>query len=485
MKRNPVLIRLFGKSMARQLLGGMLLCLLILLLLATLLNRFALVPYYRQVKQTQLTHAFQEVSALAAAENEESLVTRLEQLRNNDSIGTVLWSRTGVFYDYRTDRYRTFFPSITGETGSYSVEIRREPHTDTAFLTLYGITDDGRFVMMQSSLQAIQDSVGVVNTFLLFSGAVSLVASVLLAVLFSRRLSRPLEELSQAAGCMARLDFSQRYSGGGSSEIEALGNSLNTMADALETTVSGLKEANRQLALDNEEKTVQDTARRAFIANVSHELKTPIALIQTYAEGLREGLSESVEDRDYYCRVIEEEAQKMTALIRKMTALMQLESGAEPLTPESLDVTELLRGLFQKFRPRFEEQQAVAVPPPPEPVYIFADGLLLEEVFSNFLSNALRHVSPGGEVRSTVERTPEGRVRISVFNTGEPIPAEALPHIWESFYRADAARSRQNGGTGIGLAVVAAIMRAHGQPYGVRNREAGVEFYVELPPAKG
>lgn len=135
---------------------------------------------------------------------------------------------------------------------------------------------------------------------------------------------------------MARLDFSERYDGRGRDELADLGNSLNVMSDTLESAIRDLREANSRLSRDVEEKTRQNEARRAFISNVSHELKTPIALIQTYAEGLREDIAAGAGNRAYYCEVIEDESQKMSQMIKKMTLLMQLEDGSSQLEPGKL-----------------------------------------------------------------------------------------------------------------------------------------------------
>ena len=177
----------------------------------------------------------------------------------------------------------------------------------------------------------------------------------------------------------------------------------------------------------------------------------------------------------------------MSVLIKKMTMLMQLEAGNEQITIERFDICELLYSLVQKNRPRFEEKGVTVTPPPPHPVFVWADEFLMENVLSNYLSNALNHVSQHGRIVLRIAPGDDAqgrRVRISVFNTGGTIPTEELPRIWESFYKVDKARTRAYGGTGIGLSVVAAIMNAHHMPYGVINQEDGVEFYIELesPP---
>jgi signal transduction histidine kinase len=279
---------------------------------------------------------------------------------------------------------------------------------------------------------------------------------------------------------MSRLDFSNHYAVNGKDEIAELGSSINTMSSALEKTISDLKTANLQLMSDYEQKMKQSEARRAFISNVSHELKTPISLIQTYAEGLTEGIAAGVDNRDFYCEVIVDEANKMSTLIKKMTMLMQLETGKEELVIERFDISELIANILQKNQPRFEEKQVTVKHTHAQPIYVWADEFLIENVLSNFLSNALNHVNQQGRIEVFLTPVENNRVRISVFNSGNCIPEEDLPRIWESFYKVDKARTRAYGGTGIGLSVVSAIMIAHRMPYNVLNKEDGVEFYIEL-----
>ena len=234
------------------------------------------------------------------------------------------------------------------------------------------------------------------------------------------------------------------------------------------------------VAFDVTEQALAQRNRREFTANVSHELKTPLALIGTYAEGLREDIDGGGENRQYYCEVIEDEAHRVTQMLRRMTMLMQLEGGGSQLEICRFNAAELLGNLLERERVRFREKGAAVEWEYPGEVDVYADPFLIENVLTNYLSNALNHVTPGGVVRATVARPSAQRVRITVFNTGEPIPTEELPRIWESFYKVDKARTRAYGGSGIGLSVVAAIMKAHGMPYGVENTPDGVAFYIEL-----
>ena len=219
--------------------------------------------------------------------------------------------------------------------------------------------------------------------------------------------------------------------------------------------------------------------RKEFIANVSHELKTPIALIQGYAEGLQEGMGEEKESRDYYCDVIVDEANKMNQMVKQLLTLSSLESGNDKPVMDRFNLTELIKGVVNASKILIEQNQIQVEFDDQTPVYVWADEFKIEQVVTNYLSNAIHHI--GGEKKIIIRMIPEnGLVRVSVFNTGTPIPEEAIPNLWTKFYKVDKARTRAYGGTGIGLSIVKAIMDAHNQQYGVKNWENGVEFWFTL-----
>ncbi len=476
-------------SLAWKLCGGFLVCVVALLAFNWLLNTFVLESYYRRVKADSLAKSFTRMDDLFTQgymDNFENLSYVLKDLGDNDGIATTIWMGSLVVR-YPSDTTQSGTPTpptVTYAPGAYAVSIVTDDRLRTDFITLNGQLSSGYPVRLRTPIESIKESVGITNRFLLLSGAATLLISLVLVFVFARRFTRPIRELSRVAGSMARLDFSDRYEGGGKDEIADLGSSINSMAASLERTISDLKAANLQLMSDVERKTRQDEARRAFIANVSHELKTPIALIGTYAEGLKEDIADGAANREFYCEVIEDEAQKMSELIKRLTTLMQLEGGGEQLSIERFDVTELLTNLLEKNRIRFDQKRVSLIPPEDVPVFVWADAYLMENVLTNYLSNALNHVDEGGRVETRVILKEDGRVRVTVFNTGSHIPEEDLPRVWESFYKVDKARTRAYGGTGIGLSVVAAIMKAHGMPYGVYNCHSaygdGVEFYIEL-----
>ena len=219
--------------------------------------------------------------------------------------------------------------------------------------------------------------------------------------------------------------------------------------------------------------------RTEFLGNVSHELKTPIALIQGYAEGLKEGVSDDIESREFYCDVIMDEANKMNQMVRNLLTLNQLEFGKEEITFERFDIVELVRGVIQSCDILIQQKGVKINFVMEESVYVWADEFKAEQVIRNYISNALNHVTGENIIEIKIVKKEE-TVRVSVFNTGSPIPEEDIGHIWDKFYKVDKARTREYGGNGIGLSIVKAIMESFHKEYGVKNYDNGVEFFMEL-----
>ena len=240
-----------------------------------------------------------------------------------------------------------------------------------------------------------------------------------------------------------------------------------------------MKSANIALQRDIEEKIQIDEMRQEFLSNVSHELKTPLAVISGYAEGLAECVNDDEESRNYYCEVILDETEKMTQMVKQLLTLNQLEFGQEKVQIQRFDLTELIQGVIQKMIILLEQSEIVLVFSENEPMYVWGDEFKIEEVLTNYLSNAIHHAKNEKRIQIFYTKK-ETCVRVHVFNTGETIPETALPEIWTKFYKVDKARTREYGGTGIGLSIVKAIMQSHKQEFGAENREGGVEFWFEL-----
>lgn len=368
---------------------------------------------------------------------------------------------------------------VLKEEDNYVISKSTDIRSNTEYIEMWGSLSDGSIFMMRSPLESIRNAIDIFNRFLWFVGGTLCVLSLAFAWYFSKRLSEPILELAELSKKMADLDFEAKYSGGGSAELEVLGQSYNAMSEKLEQTISNLKKANNELTKDIEQKEKLDSMRTEFLANVSHELKTPIALIQGYAEGLKEGVNDDQESRDFYCDVIMDEAGKMNKLVRNLLDLNQLEFGKDNLQFERFDIRELIGGVLQSSEIMIEQKEAKVIFHQEEPVYVWGDEFKVEQVVRNYFTNALNHVE-GDKVIEIKIKKQDDKVRISVFNTGKPIPEEDLDQIWDKFYKVDKARTREYGGNGIGLSIVKAIMNSLQQEYGVQNYENGVEFWFEL-----
>lgn len=314
--------------------------------------------------------------------------------------------------------------------------------------------------------------------FLVIAGGCALLICLIFAYGVSRWFSRPLIAMAGLADRMSELDFSTKYQGGSTDEIGQLGQSLNRLSAYLEQTIRELRQSNEQLAQEIKEKERIDNMRQEFIVNVSHELKTPIALIQGYAEGLTAGVADDPEDRKYYCDTIADEADHMNKLVMQLLNLSRLELGAEQTYSEDIDLHELCAEAVRKTAVLCESR-GLTVEYDDTCITVRTDGDLLDQVLMNYLSNAIRYTVDGGKIKISAKQTGDC-VRLTVFNEGDGLPEEELPKIWEKFYRTDRARTREAGGTGIGLSLVRAIADTLHGSCGVENVEGGIVFWFEL-----
>ena len=379
---------------------------------------------------------------------------------------------------YRGSRNRY---TVLEQGDTYVLQRQTDTRLNSDFLVLWGGLENGSGVYMRTALESIRESAAVTNHFFVMVSVIAIVISIFVIVIMSRSISKPIRALSDISGQMTELDFEAKYQSGRgvSREIDELGQSVNLLSETLEQTISELKSANISLRRDIEKKERIDEMRKEFLSNVSHELKTPLALIQGYAEGLQECINEDEESRGFYCEVIMDEADKMNRMVRNLLTLNQLEFGNERVEMTRFDIVELIEGLIQSASLMAAQKSADIVFGHSEPVYVWGEEFKVEEVLTNYLTNALNHVDGERRIEITIEQR-EHAARVSVFNTGAQIPEEDLDKIWTKFYKVDKAHTRAYGGSGIGLSIVKAIMDSFHQQCGVINRENGVEFWMEL-----
>lgn len=347
------------------------------------------------------------------------------------------------------------------------------------YLEMYGRLNSGISFIMRTPVESIRESAKIANRFFAYVGCMGTIAGGLIIWFVSRRITKPILELNTISERMVHLDFEAKYHGNAKNEIDLLGENINKLSTSLEKSISELKTANNELQKDIEKKEQMDEMRREFLSNVSHELKTPIALIQGYAEGLQEGINDDPESRAFYCEVIVDEAAKMNSMVKRLLTLNQLEFGNDVVSMERFDIAALIRNYVQSAAILTRQNGITVRMEEYPPIFVWADEFKTEEVFMNYFTNAVNHCD-GQKIIDIKLTTCDGKVRISVFNTGTPIPEESVPHLWEKFYKVDKARTREYGGSGVGLSIVKAIMESMNQDYGVENYTNGVMFWFEL-----
>ena len=372
-----------------------------------------------------------------------------------------------------------------------NITIRRikDKKNGIPYILLDGKLDSGDKIYIRLPITPIQDSVNISNRFIYIIGIATIVLGAIAITFITERFTKPIEELNDIANEMSNLNFKRKYRINDSEdEIDELGKSINTLSDKLEETINQLKVNNSELEKDIEEKSKIDEMRKQFISDVSHELKTPIALIQGYAEGLVENVNTDEENRKFYSEVILDEANKMDKLVKRLLELMKLEYEDRKFNDAKFDIVELINEVVKNSKVVLNENNIEVEFKEKQPIYVYADDFYIEQVVTNYFTNAIkniREINGNKKIRIAIKKGKEiGKLRVTVFNTGKNIDQENINRIWTRFYKVDESRNRSKGGTGIGLALVKAIMTKYKSNYGVTNKKDGVEFYFEIPEAK-
>ena len=353
------------------------------------------------------------------------------------------------------------------------------------FILLVGKLDNSYTLFIRMPITSIEESVDISNKFMYLIAFFAVVLGGLAITWITQRFSKPIEELNDITNKMANLDFTKKYKNNDTNdEIDALGKNINTMSYKLEETIKQLQKNNIELEKDIEEKSKIDEMRKQFISDVSHELKTPISLIQGYSEGLIENVNNDEESRLFYADVILDEANKMDNLVKKLLELMKLEYGERNFNDTTFDIVESINKIIRNSKVVLDEQNIKVEFKQKEPKYVFADDFYIEQVIRNYFTNAIKNikeVNGNKKIKITLKDFKDkDKIRVTVFNSGKNISEEDLNRIWTRFYKVDKSRNRESGGTGIGLALVKAIMNQYGNDFGVKNKKDGVEFYFEI-----
>lgn len=376
--------------------------------------------------------------------------------------------------------YETKYGSKFTDSKGYLIKEYEGKNYTVTFLDCYVYLGSGDCVdvNMQVSQVSSTTKISIIVSFLAVMSSIV----VALGVIFSyiKRITQPVDDMVKTTENMARLDFSKKCPRGTISELNSLSDSINELSSALDTALTDLKQKNKKLEEDIENERTIDNLRQTFISGISHELKTPIAIIQGYAEGAKMFYAAgNTAAADSYCDTIMQESVRMNEMIMKLLEITKYSSGAIEPEREDFNLREFVQEWFDRNEGLLKDKGITYENTVPEEITCNGDKIILESVLNNYLSNAVSHADGEKKLRVYCTET-ESAWRVCVFNTGKHIADKDIDKIWDSFYRADKSLSRSQGRFGLGLSIVAAIQKLHGEAYGVNNVPGGVEFWFDV-----
>lgn len=492
-KQNPL------KSVRVKLFITISLVILLIIMFLILVNNFVFGQFYLYSKRQALKSVYATVNDYYNNGKTNDLETQLEQIAIQNNFDILIRNEQNVnvytsnkdFYstfgqmNEMTSRFNTGIGEIIEENDKFVIKKIKDVKNGITYVLLASTLDNGYLLYIRIPITSIQESVKISNNFLYLMAGFAILISAVIVSYVSRKFTEPILELNEIATKMANLDFSHKYKvKNGDDEINNLGKSINIMSDKLERTIKQLRNTNVELEKDIEEKSKIDEMRKSFISDVSHELKTPIALIQGYSEGLLENVNTDEESKKFYAEVILDETNKMDKLVKQLLELMKLEYGKREFNDTEFNIVEVEKEVVRKSQVMLKEKQVKVEFETIDEINVLADDFYIEQVISNYITNAIKHVKEieGQKVIKIKNEIDVGKnkVRVKVFNTGDNISEEHINRIWNRFYKIDESRNREDGGTGIGLSFVKAVMNNYGSSYGVVNKYDGVEFYFDL-----
>jgi two-component system, OmpR family, sensor histidine kinase VanS len=325
------------------------------------------------------------------------------------------------------------------------------------------------YLFSMTSLQPLDSAISMMQDYFVYIAIFVFILILLASFYYSRTIAKPLLKINSSTKKIANLDFTEILPIKSRDEIGAISENINVLSDTLQSYIGKLKQ-------DIEKERQLENTRKQFISGVSHELKTPLSVIQSCIAILRDGVASH--KKDYYFEAMEKEIKKMDQLLIDMLELAKLESGNYKFKMGTFYINEMIAYLC-KIQTIEIERKNLQLTMNLLPVEVVANELRIEQVLTNFIMNAIRHTPDKEKILIAMTEEKE-RVKIAIENTGVFIPSEDLDKVWDRFFRSDPSRQRSKGGTGLGLAISKNILELHQIEYGVQNTQAGVMFYFYL-----
>lgn len=387
-------------------------------------------------------------------------------------------NKNNEIFNYVINTIKTDLDLLNEMLTNDQVTISFNDQANNKYLASAILDQNNNMIVGFTSLQYVKEATGVIGIFYKYFYLGAIVMIVILSLIYSKFITKPLRKINKVATRMSNLDFSDKCNIVSKDEIGNLGDTLNFLGENLDSSLNSLKEINRKLQSDIDRERKIENMRKEFIADVSHELKTPITLIKGYAEGIKDGvfLEGNI---DSSLNVIIEESEKMSNLVKDMLQISSLESGKVILNKKLFFIDNLVKNVVKKLHHSIDNKN-VKIYMNLYEKQVCGDVFKIEQVVTNFLTNAIKHTTDEGSIFINMYEN-QNMIKISFENTGEFIKSEDLDKIWDKFYKVDKSRNRKDGGTGLGLSIVRNIVDLHQGQCGVENTSIGVKFYFTLP----
>lgn len=461
--------------------------------------------FYLSKKIKDMTREINKFSELYSynISDEENIITALFNIEQQNNSKVAIFSKDGQLkyltnYINNTDDLKTLTAFCTEllndkylinkviTTGKAETTVFENKFTNTTKIGTVGPislnSKNDYIIVAVSSMQPISEATGVIREFYFYLFLGFSIIGIFLSSVYANLISKPLVNINKVAKRMSAMDFTAKCEETSDDEIGNLAITLNFLSSTLKNALEDLRLKNKKLEEDIEKERKLEEMRKDFVASVSHDLKTPIGIIEGYAEGLKDGIATG-EDALVYLETIIDESHKMNKLVTNMLELSKLEVGNLELVIERFNMLRLIQRLIKSFKLEFDSNDIkLELKTDLEYSYVLGDIFQLEQVVTNLLSNALKYTPAGNEVIVKVNSNGE-IVTISIENKGAYIPEEEIDNLYNKFYRIDKARNSSNNSNGLGLAIVKRILNLHDSSYSLSNTEDGVQFEFTLKKA--
>lgn len=335
----------------------------------------------------------------------------------------------------------------------------------------------GGYIIAVTPLSEVNDVIGTMNSYYLIVFIVAFILVIVISLIYSKFMTKPLVEMSNIAKKISECDFQYKYNVKSEDEIGVLGEALNLISSNLEKSLSEIQDVNEKLKIKMDIKEVQEEKRKELIANISHELKTPITIIQGSINGIKNGMYTA----DMYDDILEE-TNKMNELVKEMLEISRLESPSFNLKKEPFDLGSVFLKEKDKLRGLIKEKSLEINYSDFDDIIVFGDEKRISQVVTNFLTNAIKYTSDNGKINVSIDLDEKKDEYVfAIENFGIGLTKDELDKIWDPFYRKEKSRNKKYGGTGLGLSIVKRILELHNSEFGVESSQNSVKFYFSIP----